>query len=318
MQNFLRSLMHRLSLRSAGGRAPEAGGRRHPDGQTEDRPLRFQEVFAREAAEIRASRALRGQDAPPTGGGTRPAAPVQAGLVGLALSGGSARSATFNLGILQGLAELDLLKAFDYLSGVSGGGYIAAWLAAWVKREGSLAKVVRKLRPRSPGIGDEAEQGEIRFLRSYTSNIAPRLGLFSFDTWAFVTTYARNLFPVAHHDRGADGAVGVHVRSAGRDLAWHRLGHVQPAHAMAGSRRQAGSRNGTAARRNAGRRVDAQRLPEAPAQSAHRARPGRRREGWRISALIPSPGRSPSAVRSCCSMRRLAWWRGRTWHGRTR
>src|SRR5690606_34356835 len=41
-------------------------------------------------------------------------------LVGLALSGGGIRSATFNLGVLQGLAEQRLLKAFDYLSTVSG------------------------------------------------------------------------------------------------------------------------------------------------------------------------------------------------------
>jgi Patatin-like phospholipase len=56
--------------------------------------------------------------------------------VGLALSGGGIRSATFNLGFLQGAAALGLLKQFDYLSTVSGGGYIGAWFAAWVRREG--------------------------------------------------------------------------------------------------------------------------------------------------------------------------------------
>ena len=50
------------------------------------------------------------------------------GLVGLCFSGGGIRSATFNLGILQGLAELGLLRRFDYLSSVSGGGYIHQWL----------------------------------------------------------------------------------------------------------------------------------------------------------------------------------------------
>ena len=48
------------------------------------------------------------------------------GLVGLALSGGGVRSATFNLGILQALADCDLLKWVDYLSTVSGGGYIGS------------------------------------------------------------------------------------------------------------------------------------------------------------------------------------------------
>src|SRR5574338_1546621 len=46
--------------------------------------------------------------------------PVQAAhrakLTGLAFSGGGIRSATFNLGVLQGLAKLGLLPSFDYLS----------------------------------------------------------------------------------------------------------------------------------------------------------------------------------------------------------
>ena len=49
----------------------------------------------------------------------------------LCISGGGIRSATFALGALQGLAELDLLEKFDYLSTVSGGGYIGSWLTAW-------------------------------------------------------------------------------------------------------------------------------------------------------------------------------------------
>lgn len=49
-------------------------------------------------------------------------------LCGIALSGGGIRSATFALGILQALAGKDLLKRFDYLSTVSGGGYIGSSL----------------------------------------------------------------------------------------------------------------------------------------------------------------------------------------------
>ncbi|MHB1054173.1 MAG: hypothetical protein ACYCZT_14070, partial [Thiobacillus sp.] len=45
----------------------------------------------------------------------------RAQLVGLALSGGGIRSATFCLGVIQALARLRLLHAFDYLSTVSGG-----------------------------------------------------------------------------------------------------------------------------------------------------------------------------------------------------
>jgi hypothetical protein len=53
-------------------------------------------------------------------------------LTGLALSGGGIRSATFCLGFLQGLNDLNLLPAFDYLSTVSGGGFVGGWWSAWL------------------------------------------------------------------------------------------------------------------------------------------------------------------------------------------
>src|SRR6185436_18326464 len=56
----------------------------------------------------------------------------------LCLSGGGIRSATFNLGILQGLARHGLLQRFDYLSTVSGGGFIGGWLSAWIAREDGI------------------------------------------------------------------------------------------------------------------------------------------------------------------------------------
>ena len=53
-------------------------------------------------------------------------------LVGLALSGGGIRSATFGLGVLQGLYALGIFERLDYISSVSGGGYIGGWLQAAV------------------------------------------------------------------------------------------------------------------------------------------------------------------------------------------
>jgi Patatin-like phospholipase len=53
-------------------------------------------------------------------------------LFGLALSGGGIRSATFALGVLQAMAARDLLKHVDYLSTVSGGGYIGSSLLWWL------------------------------------------------------------------------------------------------------------------------------------------------------------------------------------------
>src|SRR5271168_4424628 len=54
-------------------------------------------------------------------------------VAGLAISGGGIRSATFALGVLQALAHFKLLRRFDYLSTVSGGGYIGSWLSAWIE-----------------------------------------------------------------------------------------------------------------------------------------------------------------------------------------
>src|SRR3954466_13732512 len=45
-------------------------------------------------------------------------------LSALCISGGGIRSATFALGAIQALAESGILSQFDYLSTVSGGGYI--------------------------------------------------------------------------------------------------------------------------------------------------------------------------------------------------
>ncbi|MBS0493170.1 MAG: hypothetical protein JSS31_04305, partial [Proteobacteria bacterium] len=52
--------------------------------------------------------------------------------VGLALSGGGVRSATFALGLLRGLSAQRLLTRVDYLSTISGGGYVGAMLGRLV------------------------------------------------------------------------------------------------------------------------------------------------------------------------------------------
>lgn len=57
------------------------------------------------------------------------------GLVGLALSGGGIRSAAFNLGTLQALAQNRMLRYVDYLSTVSGGGYIGSALSCLLINE---------------------------------------------------------------------------------------------------------------------------------------------------------------------------------------
>ena len=55
---------------------------------------------------------------------------ARSNVVGLALSGGGVRSASFCLGALQALDKAGVLKNIDYLSTVSGGGYIGTSLSA--------------------------------------------------------------------------------------------------------------------------------------------------------------------------------------------
>jgi patatin-like phospholipase len=62
--------------------------------------------------------------------------PDRAGLVGLSLSGGGIRSAAFCLGALQALEAANVLKRVDYLSTVSGGGYIGCSLTASLEQLG--------------------------------------------------------------------------------------------------------------------------------------------------------------------------------------
>ena len=138
---------------------------------------------------------------------------------GICLSGGGIRSATFNLGVLQGLARLDLLKNFDYLSSVSGGGYIHQFLAAWIKREEERNKeqIDRERReqhlPEEPYVGGAGfrsvnglldplpnrEQAPfhpepIKWLRRYSNYLTPQKGMFSADMWVMVAIWLRNTF----------------------------------------------------------------------------------------------------------------------------
>jgi len=176
-------------------------------------------VFEVELQEIRARRQKRGLEPPAThaseNGAMQPR--CEFGLVGLALSGGGIRSATFNLGVLQGMAKIRnarsgmasaaeketdtsphaLLPLFDYLSTVSGGGYIGSWLAGWIKNEG-FGPVEEQLKgkplSRRWETKETPESGPIQHLRDYSNYLTPTLGLLSADTWSAIATYSRNAF----------------------------------------------------------------------------------------------------------------------------
>jgi hypothetical protein len=127
----------------------------------------------------------------------------------LCLSGGGIRSASFALGVIEALAvhprpastaaqgekqaeseKNSYLSQFNYLSTVSGGGYIGSWLSAWIARAG-YAEVWKKLVGRRAH--PDEEPGEIAWLRAYSNYLTPKLGLFSADTWTAIALYARNL-----------------------------------------------------------------------------------------------------------------------------
>jgi len=129
------------------------------------------------------------------------------------ISGGGIRSATFALGVLQGLAGAGILKRFHYLSTVSGGGYIGSWLSSWTRRHpkgitGVEEDLVRadtavagtknlagkkERRAEVPYSKIDPEAAPVRHLRQYSNYLSPKLGITSGDTWTLVALYLRNL-----------------------------------------------------------------------------------------------------------------------------
>jgi hypothetical protein len=123
------------------------------------------------------------------------------GGTAVCLSGGGIRSASFSLGVLEGLARFSrpaastdnnrpLLDGLDYLSTVSGGGYIGSWLMAWSQRS-DYRQVIDHLATAAPTSGDPEPQ-PIRHLREYTSYLSPRYG-FTLDTFTLFSIVMRNM-----------------------------------------------------------------------------------------------------------------------------
>src|SRR5205085_2022705 len=78
----------------------------------------------------------------------RPNAVRRVPLVGIGVSGGGIRSATFALGVFQSIAHLRLLGRVDYISTVSGGGYFGAFLGrlfarSYVKSTADVESILR-------------------------------------------------------------------------------------------------------------------------------------------------------------------------------
>lgn len=100
-------------------------------------PAEYETIMARRREVARRSAGPEGglpAEPPDRAAGALPVPSTKLRLFGLAFSGGGIRSATFNLGVTQALAKHGLLPRFDYLSTVSGGGYIGSCLSALLNR----------------------------------------------------------------------------------------------------------------------------------------------------------------------------------------
>lgn len=132
-----------------------------------------QKVFPRELEYVRDRRQAQGDtrpeldpDAPPT---------VENQLVGLALSGGGIRSATFGLGVIQALERRGVFKYIDFLSTVSGGGFLGSSLATLMgqpSRDAGGAPVPGEFP--FPFSEKEDEEATVSHLRNNSNYLAPR------------------------------------------------------------------------------------------------------------------------------------------------
>lgn len=106
-------------------------------------------------------------------------------FVGLALSGGGIRSATYCLGVIQALAQHGWMSHVDYLSTVSGGGFIGTsltWLL-WQKRPGYGTEPGRFPLDTEFGIGGFSEPKvtgkgpcNLKWLRQHGNYLTPGRG----------------------------------------------------------------------------------------------------------------------------------------------
>ena len=119
-----------------------------------------------------------------------------------------------------------MLWVFDYLSTVSGGGFVGAWWSAWLSRAerppGTIFPAEEELEPDRrqatarllgpdgasgavPSLPDAKEAGRaeasrialrndpINFLRVFSNYLTPKTGVFSPDTWRLIAWYVRSL-----------------------------------------------------------------------------------------------------------------------------
>jgi hypothetical protein len=94
--------------------------------------------------------------------------------VGLALSGGGIRSAAFSLGILQALNHHGALRNIDYLSTVSGGGYMGCALTTTMTQtQGSFVFGNAPAKAAGQAASEIADTPAVGHLRNYSNYLIP-------------------------------------------------------------------------------------------------------------------------------------------------
>ncbi|HTF04022.1 MAG TPA: hypothetical protein VK826_08350, partial [Bacteroidia bacterium] len=119
---------------------------------------------------------------------------------GFAVSGGGIRSASFGLGVMQALVANNQLEKMDYMSTVSGGGYLGSALTWALKQGGTEAGTTQKKFPlgrrgeaargtateSNPNL-DAGDNKLLNFIRQHCSYLVPTssLGMVSFAAVVF-------------------------------------------------------------------------------------------------------------------------------------
>ena len=116
--------------------------------------------------EIRARRNAEGLTA--SGLTDRPT--PQNDLLGLSISGGGVRSASIGLGVVQALSEGGVLRRVDYLSTVSGGGFLGSCISALLHRPFGSTSVEDFPLNHHPGL---AEPPALAHVRSFCAYLTP-------------------------------------------------------------------------------------------------------------------------------------------------
>jgi hypothetical protein len=140
-------------------------------------------INTKEAEEISARRNFYGLHS-----GYKKSGDHEIDAVGLAISGGGIRSATFALGIIQQLARKGILCQVDYLSTVSGGGYLGSFISSFLCD--SNHKISLKAEPGSLPFGREGdgESQSVRHLRNHSKYLSEG-GVRTYATMAVLAAY---------------------------------------------------------------------------------------------------------------------------------